>query len=852
MKIKETYNLFLSQSKLARKTFHLLVSFVLLFALYPNESKGQVCSVNAGLNGVTCQNDSLKLRGNYSGSFQGGTKPHWTLVSSPANATVNLVPTDSFNFLKVNQPGLYTFKYSGFCSDGVLASQTVNWTVYPITQAVATVDDSMVCPKDTLRIIHGNQPGLHESGAWSVVQNDGGVIIYDLTNPNSPIGLSSNKSGICRLVWTIVDSTGWCYSHDEIQIVNRGGVAIVNAGNDITLSPCYTTKASTALNGSYAGEPLYQQMSFWTYVTPYGVKRSPTFSDITKNNSTVSFLDTGVYIFTWHVAGPCASGTDDVKIIVPKANALVTNPTVTPTNQFRCATIADSLFTLTATGNLAANEVGTWSFVSGTDNLFQIYNPSAKVTSVKLPTLNGSWTFKWTITNSNTGCSKKVNTTITKAAPPTVKFAPIRDTALPCDEVTVSIPYSLNAPGTTKVFIKCVDDPYAGAVQTYPLGYTQILTNPFVWQNLNRNGKYKLRFLAVGPNNGCPIVYDSTEVSIEISRHSSGANAGTDQVVPCDSDRVDLAGNIPFGDVALGINGEWSKIYPQNIGVTFSSINNPNAMVPRPAVLWPTDSFAFVWTIYAGLTCPIHYDTVGIRIKPRLDTFSVIICPDTVFNYAGVNYQLRAGAIDTLLFDYLTCHATRLIVKSKTVCYRRDTINLIGCKNDYTESINLGCDAICSNYQVTTYHYSPHNDTTTIDLVRVGCYPNTSTTAHLTNKYNCDSVVITNIVYTPHPDTTTLNLVRVGCYANTTTTVHLTNQYNCDSVVITNVVYTPHNDTTTFDLVRVGCYPNTSTTAHLTNKYNCDSVVITNVVYTPHNDTTTFDLVRVGCYANTT
>jgi hypothetical protein len=312
-----------------------------------------------------------------------------------------------------------------------------------------------------------------------------------------------------------VDSTGWCYSHDEIQIVNRGGVAIVNAGNDITLSPCYTTRAITTLNGSYAGDPLYQQISFWTYVTPYGVKRSPTFSDITKNNSTVSFLDTGVYILTWHVAGPCASGTDDVKIIVPTANAVVTNPTVTPANQFRCATIADSLFTLTATGNLAANEVGTWSFVSGTDNLSQIYNPNAKVTTVKIPTLAGSWTFKWTITNSNTGCSKKVNTTITKAVPPTVKFAPIRDTALPCDEVTAAIPYSLNAPSTTKVFVKCVDDPYAGAVQTYPLGYTQILTNPFVWQNLNRSGKYKLRFLAVGPNNGCPIVYDSTDVFID-------------------------------------------------------------------------------------------------------------------------------------------------------------------------------------------------------------------------------------------------------------------------------------------------------------------------------------------------
>ena len=225
--------------------------FSILF-LYSNGLKSQNCSVNAGVYEEICESEQLFLHGNSSGAFpSGGEVTVWTQVGGP---TATIVNPNSFNTEVTNLIGgnTYVFRISSTCEDGSLVFQDVTKTVLKITKANAG-PDAAYCPNSNNANIYNlaaNAAGANETGLWT--GGGSGITVNNTALNNSPITISDAAAGTASFVWTINNSNG-CVSTDTVRITNVGGELPVDAGDDITVSHCYSTTTGTSMSASIGG-----------------------------------------------------------------------------------------------------------------------------------------------------------------------------------------------------------------------------------------------------------------------------------------------------------------------------------------------------------------------------------------------------------------------------------------------------------------------------------------------------------------------------------------------------------------------------------------------------------------------
>ena len=177
----------------------------------------------------------------------------------------------------------------------------------------------------------------------------------------------------------------------------------------------------------------------WTVISGPNI---PTLSNIHQNNTGVSNLIEGTYVFRWDVTGPCANGSAFDTIIVQHALGGVTGASAGASQGFCDAQLS---FVLTGNNPTYANETVTWTLTSGQSGVV-IQTPNSSSTNVTVPAAAGTYTFSYSINNSVTGVPffcidfplpYYVNPTISLEANP----------ILPCDDSLATISYTLTGGG---------------------------------------------------------------------------------------------------------------------------------------------------------------------------------------------------------------------------------------------------------------------------------------------------------------------------------------------------------------------------------------------------------------------
>ncbi len=560
---------------------NLLFCLVLICSKY--SLFAQNCSINAGLSTSICLSDSMKLYGTRSGLYSPHSLNRWTQVSGPI---VSIVQPDSLiTYVTGYTSGIYIFKLNNVCQDGIVSEDRVTIEVLPLTIADAG-KDTILCPGNSYKL-NGNKPLLpDEIGLWTIVSNGVGITINSPSNPNSALTLSPSFPGITKLRWTITNSNG-CSSFDDVIITNCGGVSPVNAGPDQTLDACYAVTTCTRLVATNGGIGLGNQIGTWSFVSGPNM---PIINPISNATTTVCNLIAGKYTFRYTVSGPCANGIDDVIVTVPPPNLSI--PKV---NAGSNITICDGISTITLSGNTPTNvgETVEWVQTSGPIkvNIYTPYNPSTIVSGITKP---GLYIFRYSITNTNTGCGASGEVRCMLYETGTLDAGP--DQVLPCNTTQAII--NPTTTGLGYISYRIINGPIG--VFNYP-------TTPQTYnilKGLTKPGTYRVEVnYQFGPE--CPPINDF--IDITISRTPTGANAGSSQSFACASTSTQLAGNNPML-TGLGI-GKWSQIS----GPSTAVLVNPADYICNVSGTIP-GSYTFRWTISGGNSCPNNHSDIIVII----------------------------------------------------------------------------------------------------------------------------------------------------------------------------------------------------------------------------------------------
>ncbi|MCD0468471.1 gliding motility-associated C-terminal domain-containing protein [Flavobacterium sp. JAS] len=582
--------------------------FFFLF-VFPVYIFSQNCTVNANADRIICPGGSTSLPPDQfyllgtANTTPGSIflqNPVWTQIAGPAVQIVD--PTAVQSLVKGAIPGnTYTFRLTAQCGDGFTISNDVVIMVSSLTLATAG-EDKTYC--QGTYPLNGNTVGASETGNWSVVGSNGaGVSISNPTSPNTSISVSGNSSGSTTLRWTITNPTSNCTSFDEVVITSFGGRMPVTAGADKTLSNCFSATQNVNLNGSFGGTMPGQQQGTWTVVSGPNI---PSFDNANDNNTNVSGLVEGTYVFKWTVAGTCANGSDEVTVIVPPPTADVTN--VASSNKYYCDGRTSTV--LQGTVPLYVNETVQWTQTGGPTAVIQ--NPTSPSTVVSGMTTMGTYTFLYTLTNSSTNCVRTGTHTVTLEE--VISISGGSDQILGCSVSTATIPVTYV--GNGKMSWQIVDGPIVNPLlnppyPSYPTALVTFTGNSVVVGQLTFSGTYIVRLIKA-PDKGsqCETVYD--DVSIVVSATPSTSSAATSQILPCNSTSAALAGNI----VVAGV-GKWSQMSGPSTAV-FSNVNSPTTQVSSLV----NGTYMFRWTISGGEACAVSQSTSQIVVSSAMPTIS--------------------------------------------------------------------------------------------------------------------------------------------------------------------------------------------------------------------------------------
>lgn len=610
-----------------------LKKVLLILFFFPSYLFSQNCTVNANVDRTICPgglsslpSDQFYLLGTANSVNPYLQSPKWTQISGNA---VNIVtPGLVQSLVSGAAPGnTYGFRLSAQCSDGSTVSDDVYITLLPITIANAGPDQTY-CPGSYT--LSGNIPEASESGNWSIKgANNAGVSINNPTSPNANFTISGTSAGSTTLRWTISATSGSpiCESYDEVVITTLGGVQPVTAGTDLTLPNCYSSTQNVNLNGSFGGISPGQQQGTWTVVSGPNV---PNFSNANDNNTNVSGLVQGTYVFRWTVAGSCANGFDEVTVIVPAPTADVTN--VSGSTAYFCDGRTSTV--LQGTSPLYVNETVQWTKVSGPPAT--IATPNSPSTVVNGMNTLGTYTFLYTLTNSVTNCVSTGTFVVVLENIISVSGGP--DQVLGCDVSAATIP--VVSVGDGQMSWQIVSGPSVNPVlnppyPSFPTTLVNFSGSSFVVNQLIYSGTYIVRIIK-NPNPGsqCETIYD--DVAIIVSALPTGSNAATKQVLGCNETQVELAGNLPVKGT-----GTWSQISGPTT-VVFADVHDPTTTA-SPLI---SGRYRFRWTISGGAACDVSQSITDVLVSSVIPTAANAGSDQSVCYGGPVQLQGNATVID--------------------------------------------------------------------------------------------------------------------------------------------------------------------------------------------------------------
>uniref|UniRef100_UPI000830CBCE DUF11 domain-containing protein n=1 Tax=Pseudotamlana agarivorans TaxID=481183 RepID=UPI000830CBCE len=587
-----------------------LTFLTFLLSLSATFTYAQSCTLNAGLDQTICAQDVMQLNGETPDTYV--DTPVWTQISGPS-VIISDPTIDDPIITGFTGGNSYTFELSAFCFNGAHPRQTVTITVEPVTEADAGTDIASCPDSSGSLIISGNTPGSGEDGNWSIVgNNSAGVVINQPNSPTSTITLPEGSAGTTTVRWTITGPQyqpgTFCESTSEISITNYGGVEPVDAGPDQTLSNCYTVSENTDLDGSFAGSDPNIQIGTWTFVSG---PSTPNIADPNQNDTNVSGLIEGVYVFRWDVSGTCVNGSDTVTITVPPATQDVTQATVANSNQHFCDPSVTET-TLTGSNPNFTNETVLWELIQPAPSAapyIDIKDPNSPTTLVTGLLSTESYEFRYTIINNVTGCETNATVNVRyNASSVSIDVNSGDDIVAACGETSVDVPYTSS--GGTKTEYSIISGPADSSI-SFPTSYenTTGANGTVTINNFDVPGAYKVNFRRSTSGNltqSCNVA--NAEITVFISKPASGSSAGSNQAFICGQDNGTLAGSV----TQPGETSFWSQVS----GPVIANITDPYAQITTVTGM-ANGIYVFRYTVSGGVGCsPDATSVTTVYVSP--------------------------------------------------------------------------------------------------------------------------------------------------------------------------------------------------------------------------------------------
>ncbi len=621
-----------------------------------NLSKAQNCAVNAGISESYCMPvSSMQLEGATSGFNIDFQSIHWTVQSQPAGASVNI--TNPLNLTTAVTgtfvPGVYTFRLNANCTVGA-TFQDVSYTVHALpTQASVPSTQIVNCyTGGNIVLSPANNPGSGETATWSVVNGQGSIVSGGSTAASAnlfpnfiPTDCRGNNQYTTVVSYTISNAAG-CSTSDYMNVIMTyaPGTVVAKALQDTLCGRDIVLAGSCNLNGT----------GNWTLDWASTTGATASFDQANAAITPVTVSDTGSYVFSWTVGGGCRPGsaqTDTVYLYDCPIPCDSLFPVSAGEDIVACSPIAPSM-TMDANA-LPQGATGEWTQLDGDPlNIQNTHDPKTIING--FTDQGGPYRLIWAVTNSV--CYSYDTLTIrnrpglpalndfSSCSTPTLSIFTSANTPFQYMD-TFYIQYTLvQAPDSFTPLERrhVIIDPNPQTAAKYydPMNNRWDATSSTSYDTLSAIGEsYIVRWgrqmPGVSPedyidgdllaarfkpgytlgtyvfdveySNGCQTY--SERVSWHLGRGTNNpmaVNAGTDVIMPCGTDSVQLAGN------NLSPNeGRWAYASgpgPNPLGLDnfknqFVTAKNLNDGVHQ-----------FVYSEHSGLICKSNFDTAVVYI----------------------------------------------------------------------------------------------------------------------------------------------------------------------------------------------------------------------------------------------
>ncbi|WP_282085892.1 PKD domain-containing protein [Aquimarina algiphila] len=315
-------------------------------------------------------------------------------------------------------------------------------------------------------------------------------------------------------------------------------------------------------------------------------------------------------------------------ITVPAATQDVTNATIADDN-IRLCDASTTQVTLVGSTPDFTNETVLWEQIGGPAATIESpTNSTTQITGLSNP---NSYQFRYTITNTVTGCTSSATARVRyNAGAISIVVNSGNDIAGTCGQTSFSVPFAITGGNRTEFSI--INGPADSSI-TFPTTYQNAGNSPTTINVFDVSGTYRVNFrrIRTGDLQGCDEANDA--INIIVSLNPSGSNAGSPQFFVCGQVNGNLAGS-PIQDGELSV---WSQVSGPNtatIADIYAQTTPISGMIPG--------TYVFRYTVSAGPDCvpPAASDTT-IEVSP-ISNFPVNAGVDQIGICVNAPVQLAA------------------------------------------------------------------------------------------------------------------------------------------------------------------------------------------------------------------